>query len=152
MFRRFRKTEPKKADAIPQYAVLVVSDDRITHSLVFETLSQNHYQVHATSSAAQALELLKQIDSLALMIGDFAYPEVDGVDFLKRARTRLGKSTFPPVLFLVDAKDDEIAARTIGAQELLSKPVDPAVLLACVVKMVNSKRATDELKKVTARG
>jgi two-component system, chemotaxis family, CheB/CheR fusion protein len=136
MFRRLRGSEPKKADAAPQYSVLVVSDDLITHSLLFETLSQNHYQVHATSSATQALELLKQIDVLALMIGDFAYPEVDGVDFLKRARTRLGKSTFPPVLFLVDAKDDEIAARKVGAQELMSKPVDPTELLACVSKLI----------------
>jgi DNA-binding response OmpR family regulator len=140
MFRWFRRSERQKAEETPQYSVLVVSDDLITHSLVFETLSQNHYQVHATSSAAQALELLKGLDTLALMIGDFAYPEVDGVDFLKRARTRLGNSTFPPVLFLVDAKDDEIAARTVGAQELLSKPVDPTELLARVSKLIASRK------------
>ena len=141
MFRRLRRSESKNADVTPQDAILVVSDDLITHNLVFETLSQNHYQVHATSSATQALELLKRIDTLALMIGDFAYPEVDGVDFLKRARTLLGKSTFPPVLFLVDAKDDETAARTVGAQELLSKPIDPTELLARVSKLIASRKA-----------
>jgi DNA-binding response OmpR family regulator len=140
MFRRFRRSEPRKAEVTPQYSVLVVSDDLITHSLIFETLSQNHYRVHATSSAAQALELLKGIDRPSLMIGDFAYPEVDGVDFLKRARIRLGNSTFPPILFLVDAKDDELAARTVGAQELLVKPIDPTALLNCASKLIASRK------------
>ena len=140
MFRRFRRSEAKKADAAPKYAVLMVSDDLITHSLVSETLTQNHYEVHAAASTGQALELLKQIGIPALMIGDFSHPEIEGVDFLKRARTHVGKSTFPPVLFLVDAKDDETAARTVGAQELLAKPVDPTALLTCASKLIASRK------------
>ncbi len=140
MFKLFRRSEPSKAKALPQYSVLVVSDDLITHSLISETLTQNQYQVHVASSADSALELLKQIEVPALIIGDFAHPEVEGVDFLRRAHTRLGKSTFPPVLFLVDAKDDEIAARTVGAQELLSKPVDPNVLLTCASKLITNRK------------
>jgi DNA-binding response OmpR family regulator len=141
MFRRLRGAQRQKAEVTPQYAVLMVSDDLITHSLVSETLSQNHYQVHAASSVDSALELLKQVDTPALIIGDFTHPEVEGIDFLRRARTRMGKSTFPPVLFLVDAKDDEIAARTVGAQELLSKPVDPSALLACASKLIANRKA-----------
>lgn len=140
MFKRWRGVDTKKANAMPQYTVLMVSDDLITHSLIIETLAQSNYQVHAASSADQALELLKQIDTPVLVIGDFAHPQTDGVSFLRRARTRLGKKTFPSVLFLVDAKDDEIAARAVEAQELLGKPVDPVALLACVEKLISSRK------------
>jgi DNA-binding response OmpR family regulator len=40
----------------------------------------------------------------------------------------------------VDAKEDEIAARTVGAQELMSKPVDAAALLILVEKMLTRNK------------
>ncbi|MEO8607362.1 MAG: response regulator [Chloroflexota bacterium] len=151
MFKRFLPFGGQKTDA-PKASVFVVSDDTVTYTIVCETLSENGYEVYAAATAEAGLETLKEIGVLDLFIGDFARPEVDGVDFLKRVRTRLGKSTLPPVLFLVDAKDDETAARTVGAQELLSKPVDTAALIACVAKLVGGKRATDEIKNISARG
>ena len=137
MFKRFRRSADsrKEVDA-PEYAVLVVSDDLITSALVCETLAQNHYRVHSASGTNSALELLKTIEIPALVIGDFAHPEVDGIDFLKRARIRLGKRSLPPIVFLMDAKDDEVAARKVGAQELLTKPLDPTTLIDCVGKLV----------------
>jgi DNA-binding response OmpR family regulator len=144
MFKRFLKSSHSRKAVVdtPEYGVLVVSDDLITSALVCETLAQNHYRVHSASGINSALELLKSIDTPALMIGDFARPEVDGVDFLKRARIRLGRRSLPPVLFLMDAKDDEVVAGRVGAQELLTKPLDPTALVTCVSKLVEGRETT----------
>jgi len=140
MLKRFLPLR-RQQEGAPVFTVLVVSDDAATSALVCETLIEKGYAVHATATITEAIDTLKTIPVPHLMIGDFVRPEVDGVEFLTHARTHIGKSTLPPVLFLVDAKEDEIAARAVGAQELLAKPVDAAALVACVGKLVSSGKA-----------
>lgn len=139
MFKRFLPFGGKK-DVAPSFSVLVVSDDEITSTLVSQTLSESGYEIYAAASIINALETLKTIQTPHLIIGDFVNPQIDGVEFLTRARIHIGKSTLPPVLFLVDAKEDEMAARTVGAQELMAKPVDAAALLALVEKMLTPNK------------
>jgi DNA-binding response OmpR family regulator len=139
MFKRFLPFGGKK-DVAPSFSVLVVSDDEVSSTLVSQTLSENGYEIFAAANMVNALETLKTIQTLHLIIGDFVTPQVDGVEFLTRARIHIGKSTLPPVLFLVDAKEDEIAARTVGAQELMAKPVDSTALLALVEKMLTPNK------------
>jgi DNA-binding response OmpR family regulator len=135
MFKRFLPFGGRK-DVPSDYSILVVSDDDVTSTLVSQTLSENGYEIFAAANMVNALETLKTIKTPHLIIGDFVTPQVDGVEFLTRASIHIGKSTLPPVLFLVDAKEDEMAARTVGAQELMSKPVDAAALLTLVEKML----------------
>jgi DNA-binding response OmpR family regulator len=141
MFKRFRAWWGRKKVA-PVFSVLVVSDDAEANAFVCQTLSENGYKTYPARSAANALETLKTVKTPDLIIGDFAHPEVDGVEFLTRARAHIGKSTLPPVLFLVDGKEDEVAARTVGAQELMAKPVASATLLALVDKLLNTSQVT----------
>lgn len=139
MFKRFLPFGGKK-DVPPSFSVLVVSDDEATSTLVSQTLSENGYEIYAAASIINALETLKTMQTPDLIIGDFLTPEIDGVEFLTRASIHIGKSTLPPVLFLVDAKEDETAARTVGAQELMAKPVDATTLLALVEKMLTKNK------------
>lgn len=141
MFKRFFTLWGRKKVA-PSFSVLVVSDDAEANAFVCQTLRENGYETYAAGGAANALETLKTLKTPDLIIGDFAHPEVDGVDFLTRARTHVGKSTLPPVLFLVDGKEDEMAARTVGAQELMAKPLESATLLALVEKLLNKDQVT----------
>ena len=140
MFKRFLPFGGKK-DVAPSFSILVVSDDAATSTLVSQTLSENGYEIYAAASIINALETLKTMQTPHLIIGDFLTPQIDGVEFLTRASIHIGKSTLPPVLFLVDTKEDETAARTVGAQELMAKPVDATALLALVEKMLTQSKA-----------
>jgi DNA-binding response OmpR family regulator len=141
MLRRFLPQRRQKASAPMIYSILVVSDDVPASNQVCQLLTEKGYLVYCAHTITEAIDILKTIPIPHLLIGDFERPHTDGIEFLRRARTRIGKSTLPPVLFLVDAKEDEIAARAVGAQELLAKPVDPELLATCVGKLVSSVKA-----------
>ncbi len=141
MFKRLLGSEKNK---MPDSVVLIVSDDADTSATVCETLSDQGYEVHAANTVEDAIKILDEIEIPDLMIGDFVNPEVDGKAFLTRAEIRIGKPDLPPVMFLMDAEDDETAAHDLGAHDLCQKPIDPEQFLECVERAIMSRRAPIE--------
>jgi DNA-binding response OmpR family regulator len=82
------------------------------------------------------LQLVTTIERPDVMIVDFVNPEVDAHELLEKARIRFGKSTMPPVLFLRDTPEDEEAANDLFADDVLLKPIEPALLLESVNKLI----------------
>jgi DNA-binding response OmpR family regulator len=142
MFKRLLGSD-KKSDNPVDAVVLVMSDDPATESLVCEILTQAGCQAHCTSTLDGVLEILKEVEMPDLIIGDFTNPEVDGKEFLKRVQIRLGKSTLPPVMFLMDSKEDETVARDVGASEVVTKPLDPTDFINRVGAVIISRRAAE---------
>jgi DNA-binding response OmpR family regulator len=145
MLKRFWSGGEKKSltpkDAA-NYLVLLVSDDEPTCSTICDILREEGYSVQAASNIDAAVRLVGQ-QVPDVLIGDFMQPEVDGKELLKLVGIRLGKTAVPPVLFLMDSKEDETAARDLGAYDLLTKPVDTEALTAAIAKLIESQKSVD---------
>lgn len=139
MFKRLLGSD-KKNNNILDATVLVMSDDSGTETLVCEILSIAGCRAYCTSTLEGVVNILNEVQIPDLIIGDFVNPEVDGKEFLKRVEIRLGKSTLPPVVFLMDSKEDEVAARDVGATELITKPIDPTDFITRIGKIMADRK------------
>ena len=112
------------------YTVLVVEDDPHTAELLSYTLSAAGFQVFTASSAPEALRKL-EIVMVDLIVSDVMMPEMDG--FAMRDRI-LQDSVLRdiPFVFLTakGTSEDQIRGLSSGADEYVTKPFDPQVLIA----------------------
>jgi DNA-binding response OmpR family regulator len=123
----FSRSQPE--GTIPT-TILVVTDDPDGLSPACELLSNNGYDVRLIVAHDEALALLDSEARPGLLIGDFVKPEVDGKNLLDRVRIRFGRAGLPPVLFLVDSREDEQVAGSYDAADILPKPFEGQMLLA----------------------
>ncbi len=109
--------------------VLVVEDVRELSDLVVLYLEREGIETKAVESAEAALELLR--DWIAdLVVLDINLPGMDGFEFLHEFR----KTWSCPVLIVSarDADEDIITGLGYGADEFVTKPFSPRVLVARV--------------------
>jgi DNA-binding response OmpR family regulator len=140
MFKNWFRNGNGKQQAT--FTVLVVSDDAAVNALICDSLTAEGCTIHAATTVSEAITLLDGMEQLPdVLIGDFHAPEVDGKIFLDKARTRFGKKTLSPVIFLMDGKEDEIAANALGVNDLLVKPFEASALLTCISKLAESRPA-----------
>lgn len=113
------------------FIIIVDDDTQVLHALHRDMRHEYHedYRVVATESASEALDLLKELklknETVALFISDQRMPEMEGVEFLEKA-----KELFPEAkrVLLTAYSDIEAAIRAINNVKLdyyLLKPWNP---------------------------
>jgi DNA-binding response OmpR family regulator len=133
----------KSGRKTPNLSVLILSDDASISSFVQDTLAKEGCTVHSAATAIDALKLLDEIDMPDVLIGDFRSPLIDGKSFVDSARARFGKVALPPLLFLMDNRDDETAAHTLGIDDLLMKPFESAALMKIISQLAKPTPPTE---------
>jgi two-component system, NtrC family, response regulator HydG len=106
--------------------VLVVDDDRVFRLATAELLRQEGYEVVVAADAQAAVELLRD-SSVDLMLLDLRMPGTDGLGVVEALR-RWGDSV--PILMVsgFGTVDTAVQALHLGADDFLTKPVEPGVL------------------------
>jgi len=114
--------------------VLLVDDEADARELTERILRDHHAEVHGAGSAAQALALLATVQPHVL-VSDIGMPGMDGFDLL--AQIRAGAAGALPALALTAfaRPQDRQQALDSGFQAWISKPLDPAELLAAVASL-----------------
>jgi CheY-like chemotaxis protein len=121
------------AAAGPQ-RVLIVDDNRDAAESLAMILSLDGCMATATFSGEDALEKLPDFKPHVVLM-DIGMPGMDGYETAKRMRaTPAGKSVMLVALTGWGQAEDKKKAATMGFDEHLTKPVDPA-LLATVLSM-----------------
>ena len=136
----FKRKKPEQ----PAFSVLVICDNSGDSALINTALQDKGYTVHSMHTAIEALKLLDETGLPDVMIGDFVQPETDGKDFLEKVSIRFGKSAMPPILFLMDSKEDETAAAMLGVHDLLPKPFDGETLAQRVQQLIQRRLPAEE--------
>ena len=116
---------------------LVIEDVKEMADLISLFLEKEGMVVDARESAEEGLELLKR-KPYDIVILDLNLPGMDGFEFLGEAR----KISDCPVLVVTarDADEDLIAGLGQGADEYMTKPFSPRVLVARVRALVRRSR------------
>ncbi len=133
--------------------VLVVDDEPDLLELAQYNLEQNGYEVLCVASGEDALTQVRAHPP-DLMILDVLLPGVDGIDVCK-ALKRDPQTAAVPIIMLTarSAEADIVTGLEVGADDYLTKPFSPRVLLARVKAALRRKQTTqDAAMAVIARG
>ncbi len=108
--------------------LLIVEDDDLVADAVARGLSSASFEVHRTASAEAALAALAAQD-FDMAVIDIGLPGSDGLSLVRRLRSA-GKSLPALILTARCTLNDKVKALDLGADDFLSKPFEPAELVA----------------------
>jgi len=126
--------------------ILIVDDVPENLAVLGELLQHEGYQVQVANGGAVALRLAAGPPQPDLILLDVTMPGMDGYEVLRRLRADPLTAALP-VLFLTARGDpgDEEYGLLQGAEDYLTKPIRPALVLARVRNQLQAKRARDVL-------
>ena len=130
--------------------VLVVDDLPSSRDLLARCLAQDNYSVSFAADGTSALEIVRR-DPPDIVLMDVMMPGVDGIEACRALKQEAATRLVPVVLITaaVDA-DSRIRGIDAGADDFLSKPVNPLELRARVRSLMRIKRYTDDLDSAEA--
>lgn len=101
--------------------ILIIEDDRFLRDLVVGKLKKEGFETLEAIDGKEGLEKLAKEHPMLILL-DLILPEVDGFEFLKRAREG-AESAMPPVIVLsnLGTKEDVERADALGACAFLVK-------------------------------
>jgi len=112
------------------WSVLVVEDDPETRRFYITVFTTQGFSIHEAHNGFQAFEKAVAL-SPDLVLTDIAVPGLDGIELCRRLRADI-RTRNVPVLAVTAYDDRQYPDRIIqaGANHVLLKPLDAAVLLA----------------------
>lgn len=120
---------PKPAS--PGQRVLLADDELVTRRLLEAHLTRFGFEVVSVPDGLKAWEVLNGADSPHIVLLDWNMPGIDGVELCRRIRARdTGSYTYTLLMTTTDKKADVVHGLTAGADDFISKPVDPPELQA----------------------
>ena len=124
-------------------SVLVVDDDPVTRSMLTASLEASGHQVTTADGGSQALDLVRA-DGYDVILLDVLMPRMNGYQVLEELKDD-PRLRHVPVVMVTGLDDVESAVRCIelGADDYLSKPIDPVLLGARINAGLTKKRLHD---------
>ena len=109
--------------------VLIAEDNVMYRKVLCRNVESWGHEPVAAEDGMQALEILKRDGAPRLVILDWQMPGMDGIDVCRRVK-RDPEHPFTYVIMLTsrDAQEDMVAGLDAGADDYLTKPIDPKVL------------------------
>jgi len=121
--------------------ILVVDDEDDARTLARRVLEERGAHVITVSSAAEAIASVGDNSPFSgppsIIVSDIGMPEQDGYDLIKQMRALPGEAGRVPAVALtaLARAEDRKRALSAGYQKHLSKPVNPAELVAVIASL-----------------
>lgn len=110
--------------------ILVVDDEERMQKLLSDFLKMKDYEVLLAGNGEEAIDLFFKEKNIALIILDVMMPKMDGWTALKTIREH---SKVPVIMLTARSEEnDELKGFDYGADEYISKPFSPKILVARV--------------------
>lgn len=121
--------------------VLIVDDAGLVRRFHRDALGQGGFDVAEALNGVEAMEKVLA-EPFDLLVVDVNMPQMDGISFLKALRRQEGPTGAVPVLIVnTEACPQDVeAARAVGANFYLVKPVRPEVLVEHAALMCGGVR------------
>ncbi|MBR1977279.1 HD domain-containing protein [bacterium] len=111
-----------------KYKILIVDDEQDNLDLMYRTM-RREYDIERASGPLQALDILKNNQDFALIFSDHKMPDMDGVEFLKRASEYVPHAVKILVTAYTDSKILIDAINNAKIYRYIKKPYAPEELL-----------------------
>jgi DNA-binding NtrC family response regulator len=128
--------------AEPKGRVLIVDDEANARAALSEILREEGYE---TETAADGFKALGRLATFTpdLILTDLKMPGLDGIGLIREARTA-APSAAAVVMTAFGTIDSAVEAMKLGAENYLTKPLDPKSTLAVVERAVEKARLMHE--------
>ncbi len=130
-----------------KYRILVVDDDASTRKLLSKVLNADgSLQIRVAEDGSKAIEIIKKWGP-DIIVSDLAMPNVDGQELCRYLKQDPDSELADIYVIMVSAregKEDKLQCMRDGADDYLTKPVDPDELLA---RVRVGQRITAHIKK-----
>ncbi|MBO4404779.1 MAG: response regulator transcription factor [Treponema sp.] len=124
-------------------SILVIEDVVEMSELISLYLKNDGFDVKAVESAEDAFEVLEKGYRTDLVLLDLNLPGMSGLDFLQKFRSEYKKAIPVIIVSARDADEDIIQGLGYGADEFVTKPFSPRVLVARVKAKLNRLSETE---------
>jgi CheY-like chemotaxis protein len=113
--------------------VLIVDDEPHIGRIIRTRLEQDGFIVHLAEQGQEALAILHQHPSIALVLLDLMMPGMSGIDVLRVMRADVRWATLPCIVLTAAGQDAQLReAEALGVSEIMTKPFSPRRLLSRV--------------------
>ena len=116
--------------------IMVVDDESRMRKLIKDFLSQKDYKVIEAEDGEKAIQTYEEKrEKIDLILLDVMMPKLDGWSVLRQIRQ---KSNVPVIMLTARGEEqDELFGFELGADEYISKPFSPKILVARVEALLN---------------
>ncbi len=130
--------------------ILVVDDEARMRKLVKDFLIKEGYDVIEAADGNEALDRFYEDNEISLIILDVMMPGPDGYEVLSEIRSQ---SSVPVIMLTAKGEErDELQGFNKGADEYISKPFSPKILVARVNALLRRSNKLDAESKLEAGG
>jgi adenylate cyclase len=131
--------------------LLVVDDNKVNRLLLGRGLEQQGHRVAFAENGRQALEMLHQSE-FDLVLLDIQMPEMDGYQVLEKLTVDLTLHDIPVIVTsALEELDSVVRCIEMGAEDYLTKPVNPVLLRARIGASLEKKRLRDQQRELIRR-
>lgn len=132
--------------------ILVVEDEEEIRDLIALHLKREGHDVDVVGSAEEAFPLIEK-NHYSLLALDWMLPGASGVDVTRRLRRQADRDDLAILMVTARAEaGDIVEGLEAGADDYLSKPFDPSVLLARVRALLRRHRRPTETTTESEEG
>jgi CheY-like chemotaxis protein len=135
-----------RADAGTGGAILVVDDNELNRDLLSRRLRRDGHVVTVAEHGRAALDRMAK-EPFDLVLLDIMMPELTGYEVLEIIKADAGLRDIPVVMITAATEEESIVrCLSLGAEDHLPKPFNPAILRARVGSSLAKKRLRDTEK------
>lgn len=130
------------------FKILIVDDFATNGIFIKNALGSKKYETKTLISGMQALNYLDNGNTVDLILLDVNMPEMDGIETLKRIRSRERFKTVP-IIFVTGAPDRYRVLQGFknGIDDVIAKPVEPDFLNMRVDRALRGETPVQQYKK-----
>ena len=131
--------------------LLVVDDNKVNRLLLTRSLEQQGHSVASAENGRIALETLRR-EAFDLVLLDMEMPEMNGFQVLEQLKGDLQLRDLPVIVTSsLEGIDNVVRCIELGAEDYLTKPVNPVLLKARIGASLEKKRLRDQQKVLLRR-
>jgi class 3 adenylate cyclase len=131
--------------------ILIADDNRVNRLLLARGLEQEGHSIVFAEHGARALELLRG-EQFDVMLLDVLMPELDGYEVLEELKHDPHLRDIPVIVTsALDEIDSVVRCLEMGAEDYLTKPVNPVLLNARINASLEKKRLRDQQRELISK-
>jgi len=115
---------------MPGEAILIIEDEHDIRELISYTLENEGYEVFKAADGTKGLETARK-KTPDLILLDIMLPDIDGLEVCRRIKRDEHTGSIPVIMLTAKSEDsDVISGLELGAEDYITKPFSPRVLVA----------------------
>ena len=139
------------ASTSPPGTILIADDNRVNRLLLGRGVEQQGHSVVFADHGREALDLLRG-QHVDLMLLDVLMPELDGYQVLAELKLDPHLRDIPVVMTSsLDELDTVVRCVEMGAEDYLTKPINPVLLNARITASLEKKRLRDQQRELISK-